>query len=168
MSEYVLCPTCRNPALAGEPCAVCAERRAREAAEAREGFAPAADAPAAANAAAAAGAYTTLFEEEKTPDSEDYQRLMRRTYAPMGAWSSFGVLLLFSVPVIGLLFAIVFACGGCQKKQKAALARGYLLLVLFSLVLAVLSALVVLLLLGGGYLQLPYLPFGESLIGMPF
>lgn len=70
-----------------------------------------------------------------TRRSPEYSALMEQTYAPMGAWNICGTLLLFCLPVIGLIFAIAFACGACRKEQKKRLARGCLLFILVSLVL---------------------------------
>lgn len=49
-------------------------------------------------------------------------------YEPVTAWGFIGILALFSVPVIGWIFAIVWACGGCRKVNKRNLARGYLMI----------------------------------------
>lgn len=143
MAEYVLCPVCHNPALVGEPCAVCAGRAQEQAAApevkaAEETFvAPETRAPKAAFAEApemgarAADSYRSLFSAEgAAPDSAEYGRLMENTYAPMKTGALFGTLLLFLVPLAGLIFAIVFACGACRKRQKVLLARAFLLVVL--------------------------------------
>ena len=83
--------------------------------------------------------------EEEAPfnvrRNPEYSELMRETYAPMGAWNVCGTLLLFSIPVLGLIFAIAFACGACKKRQKKRLAQGYLLFLLLAVVLCgILSA----------------------------
>ncbi|MBR6530267.1 MAG: hypothetical protein IKT43_02515 [Clostridia bacterium] len=111
-----------------------------------------------------AAQYNALFEEKKTPDSKAYRRLLDKTYAPMSAWNVFGVLLLFAVPIIGFIFAVVFACGGCRKKQKASFARGYLLVLLFSLLFALILGAVFIWLVSAGILPLAPLPF---LSGVP-
>ena len=113
---------------------------------------------------APAAQYNALFEEKKTPDSKAYRRLLDKTYAPMSAWNVFGVLLLFAVPIIGFIFAVVFACGGCRKKQKATFARGYLLVLLFSLLFALILGAVFIWLVSAGILPLAPLPF---LSGVP-
>lgn len=44
---------------------------------------------------------------------------------PMGAWSYFGHSLLFSIPVIGTILLIIFACGGTKNINKRNYARSY-------------------------------------------
>ena len=39
----------------------------------------------------------------------------RFDYTPLGAWSYFLYTLLFSIPIIGFIFAIVFAVGGTNR-----------------------------------------------------
>jgi len=46
-----------------------------------------------------------------------------------------GILLLMSIPLIGVILAIVWACGGCRKLQKRNLARAMLILMAITLVL---------------------------------
>lgn len=63
-------------------------------------------------------------------------------YAPISTWGYTGIILLFSIPVIGWIFCLVWACGGCAKINKRNLARGYILtFVLVVLVLAITGAL---------------------------
>lgn len=149
MPEYVLCPVCNNPAVKGEACAVCEQRRAAQAA-----------APAYTEnvqyAAPQTAQYNALFEAPEQTEGRDYRRLMEKTFAPMGAWSIFGTLLLFSVPVLGFIFAVIFACGACRKKQKRALARGYLLVCALSLLLSLLFFGTVFALFQMGLLPHPY------------
>ncbi len=49
-------------------------------------------------------------------------------------WGYVGYSLLFSLPLVGLIFAIVFACKG-EHKNRANFARGWLLLLVISLLL---------------------------------
>ncbi len=63
-------------------------------------------------------------------------------YAPVSTWGYVGIILLFAIPVIGWIFCLVWACGGCTKINKRNLARAYILaFVLLVLVLAVTAAL---------------------------
>ncbi|MBQ2731395.1 MAG: hypothetical protein IJF24_05165 [Clostridia bacterium] len=162
MPDYILCPVCHNPALKDEPCGVCAAR-AKEAASAAPASPVAPISP-----EVAAQQYNDLFASAPVspapaptaaPDATEYRRLMDATYAPMGAWNVFGTLLLFCVPLIGFIFAVIFACGGCRKKQKASLARGYLLFVLFGLLLSALIGAVVFWFFASNGLEFPMLVF---------
>lgn len=49
-------------------------------------------------------------------------------YEPISAWGFIGILTLFAIPVIGWIFAIIWACGGCRKLNKRNLSRGYLII----------------------------------------
>ncbi len=49
-------------------------------------------------------------------------------YEPITAWGFIGILALFAIPVIGWIFAIIWACGGCRKLNKRNLSRGYLMI----------------------------------------
>lgn len=58
-------------------------------------------------------------------------------YAPMTAWGWVGTFVLLSIPVIGTILTIVWACGGVHNVNKKAYARGMLLLWLLTVVLTV-------------------------------
>lgn len=49
-------------------------------------------------------------------------------YEPISVWGYIGIWALLAIPVIGWIFAIVWACGGCRKINKKNLSRGYLIL----------------------------------------
>lgn len=49
----------------------------------------------------------------------------RFDYTPLGAWSYFLYTLLFSIPIIGFIFAIVFAVGGTNRINLRNYARSY-------------------------------------------
>ena len=55
---------------------------------------------------------------------------------PLGAWGFFGYGLLFLIPLVGLIFAVVFALGGTSRVCLKNYARAVLLAWLFTLVLA--------------------------------
>lgn len=57
-------------------------------------------------------------------------------YAPVSTGGFYGALLLFAVPLVGLIFAIVWACGGCKKKNLRNFALGH---ILYSLTVTLLS-----------------------------
>lgn len=46
-------------------------------------------------------------------------------YEPISMWGYFGYRLLFSIPVIGVIFLLVFALGGTQNKNLKNYARSY-------------------------------------------
>ncbi len=60
-------------------------------------------------------------------------------YAVLGSWSFFGTMLLLSVPVVGFVFAIVWACGGAHNLNRRNYARAILLFYIIAIVLSLLS-----------------------------
>lgn len=63
-------------------------------------------------------------------------------YAVVGSWPFVGSLLLLSIPVVGFILAIVWACGGAHNLNRRNLARAYLLLYAIGIVLALISVFV--------------------------
>lgn len=45
-------------------------------------------------------------------------------YRPLGAWSYFGLSILFAIPLLGWIFLIVFACSGDNINRRS-FARSY-------------------------------------------
>lgn len=60
-------------------------------------------------------------------------------YAVLGSWSFVGTMLLLSIPVVGCIFAIVWACGGAHNINRRNYARATLLLYAIAIVLALVS-----------------------------
>ena len=65
-------------------------------------------------------------------------------YKPLGAWAYFGLQLLFSIPVVGFVFLIVFSFSGANINRRN-FARSYwckllISLIIFLLVVIVLAA----------------------------
>lgn len=58
-------------------------------------------------------------------------------YTPVSMWGYLGYQLLFSIPCIGLILALVFAFGGTKNIHTRNLARAYGLLYAISLVLTI-------------------------------
>lgn len=56
-------------------------------------------------------------------------------YEPISTSGFIGIFLLLCIPVIGLILMIVWACGGCRKVTKRALARAMLILTAIMLVI---------------------------------
>ena len=52
-------------------------------------------------------------------------------YAPLTAWSTFGSLLLFSIPLAGPIILFVWMCCGVKNQNKRALARGLFIYAIF-------------------------------------
>lgn len=61
-------------------------------------------------------------------------------YQPLGAWSYFWLSVLFAVPVVGLVFMIVFSCntGNINRRNFA---RSYLIRLVFGLVICAIAVL---------------------------
>lgn len=63
-------------------------------------------------------------------------------YKPIGMWGYFGYQLLFAIPCIGLIVAIVFALGGQRNINVRNFARSYFCWLIIGVVLAVILAIV--------------------------
>ena len=46
-------------------------------------------------------------------------------YRPITMWGYFGLELLFSIPIVGFIFLVVFALGGTRNINKRNFARSY-------------------------------------------
>jgi hypothetical protein len=69
-------------------------------------------------------------------------------YKPLGAWAYFGLQLLFSVPVVGFVFLIVFSFNGSNINRRN-FARSYWCAVVIAVILVVVVAAVSYLASGG-------------------
>ncbi len=58
-------------------------------------------------------------------------------YRPIGMWGYLGYLLLFGVPVVGLVFMLVFAFGGTKNINLRNFSRGYFCLLVLAIVITV-------------------------------
>ncbi len=63
-------------------------------------------------------------------------------YQPITTGGYIGITLLMCIPILGLLLAIIWACGGCRKINKRNLARAWLILMAVALVLSLVLGLV--------------------------
>ena len=65
-------------------------------------------------------------------------------YRPLGAWKYFFLQILFSIPIIGWIFLIIFACSG-RNINRRSFARSY-----FCALLIIVIAVIALYFLAGG------------------
>ena len=63
-------------------------------------------------------------------------------YAPMSGIGMAVQLFLMSIPVIGLILSILWACGVCRKIARRSLARAWLILLIIGILLLVAAAIV--------------------------
>ena len=59
-------------------------------------------------------------------------------YAPLSPWSYFGLTLLFSVPVVGLVFLIIFSINGNNINRRN-FARSYWIGLILSIILSIIA-----------------------------
>ncbi|MDE6597543.1 MAG: ABC transporter permease [Clostridia bacterium] len=78
-------------------------------------------------------------------EKEEINRLPAK-YRPLGAWAYFGYQLLFSIPLVGLICIIVFACSGDNINRRS-YARSF-----FCVYIIVGIVLIIVLVVGGGCL----------------
>jgi len=70
----------------------------------------------------------------------DYNSVPEK-YRPISMWGYFGLQILFSIPVIGFIFLVVFALGGTKNVNKKNFARSYFcFIIIFVIILAALTA----------------------------
>lgn len=64
-------------------------------------------------------------------------------YTPLGAWAYFGLSILFSIPIVGFIFLIVFSCNGSNINRRN-FARSYwcalVLVAIFAVIVFLLAA----------------------------
>ena len=70
-------------------------------------------------------------------------------FAPITTGGYIGIFLLLGIPIVGLLLAIIWACGGCKKISKRNLSRAYLIMLAVILVLSLVFGLAARFLLPG-------------------
>lgn len=75
-------------------------------------------------------------------------KMLPEKYQPMGAWSYFGYMILFSIPIVGTILLIVFALSGNNINRRS-FARSYFCGLLIVMVIVLLILVVVGLASGG-------------------
>lgn len=70
-------------------------------------------------------------------------------YRPLGAWAYFWLSVLFSVPVVGFVFMIVFSCNGNHINRRN-FARSYLIRLIFAVLIGAVTVLLCMLLINLG------------------
>ena len=73
-------------------------------------------------------------------------------YKPISAWGYIGYQLLFGLPLIGLIFILVFSFGGTSNENLKNYARSFLIWLLFGLIVTIFVSIIfiVLMILAGG------------------
>lgn len=70
-------------------------------------------------------------------EREEISRLPEK-YRPLGAWAYFGYTVLFSIPLVGLICMIIFACDGSQVVRRS-FARSYFCALILAMILVVIA-----------------------------
>ena len=71
------------------------------------------------------------------PAAADDRPAKGSKYEPISTGGFIGIMLLLCIPIVGLILMIVWACGGCRKVTKRAMARAMLIITAIMLVLAI-------------------------------
>ncbi len=66
---------------------------------------------------------------------DDVQNTLPEEYKPIGMWAYFGYEILFSIPIIGWIFLLVFSFGATKNVNLRNFARSYFCLVIVAIVL---------------------------------
>ncbi len=74
-------------------------------------------------------------------------------FKPIGMWKYFWLEVLFSIPVIGLIFTIIFACGGSGNVNVKYFARSRFCVLILVLIIAGIAAVIVFAQGGLNYIQ---------------
>ena len=74
---------------------------------------------------------------------KDFIRTLPAEFRPLSPWAYFGYSLLFSIPLVGLVLVIVFACGGASNINLRKFARSFIILWVFGIIVSVILASVV-------------------------
>jgi len=82
-------------------------------------------------------------QEDSRPSRRSKAPGPNSPYAPITTWGFVGTMLLLSIPIVGLVLAIVWACGGCRKINKRNLSRAFLILMAIGLVFSLITGLIV-------------------------
>lgn len=61
-------------------------------------------------------------------------------YRPLSAWAYWGLTLLFSVPVVGFIFLIIFALNGSNINRRSFARSYFCVLILAAIIIAVFCA----------------------------
>lgn len=64
-------------------------------------------------------------------------------YKPIGAWGYVGYQILFALPIVGFIVALVFALGGTENKNLKNYARSYFAMMLLAIIFILIGLIVV-------------------------
>lgn len=81
--------------------------------------------------------YTQQSYAPNVPQSSITENNLPPEFKPISAWGYVGYNLLFSIPLIGFIFLIVYACGGTQNKNLKNYARSFFCILLLSIIISV-------------------------------
>lgn len=82
--------------------------------------------------------YPSDEQSRQTPTPDAAINSVSEQNRPLSTWEYFGYLLLFSVPLLGLICMIIFATGADKNKNLTNLSRAYLLIIVIFLLISVL------------------------------
>lgn len=71
-------------------------------------------------------------------DQESYKYSIPKKFRPISAWGYIGYQILFSLPILGLILMIVFACSN-EKVNRRNYARANLILIVISVIFTVVA-----------------------------
>jgi len=92
------------------------------------------------------------FAEAETSARMNDDPMQSSPYAVLSSWGFVGSLLLMAIPIVGFIITIVWASGGVVNLNRRNLARGYLLLMAFGVVIYILIAIALVAAGGSEYL----------------
>ena len=97
-----------------------------------------AEIPAGYNSCPNCGAFENSVDKiSRRSYEKDFVRTLPLEFRPLSPWAYFGYSLLFSVPIVGFIIVIVFACGGALNVNLRKFARYYVIMTVFGLILTI-------------------------------
>lgn len=78
-------------------------------------------------------------EESRHSYERDFIRTLPSEFRPLGSWAYFGYGLLFSIPIVGFIVAIILACGAASNICLRRFARYFIIWTIFSIIVLVIA-----------------------------
>lgn len=82
------------------------------------------------------------IRKEKNMNQESYKYSIHEKFRPISAWGYIGYQILFSLPILGLILMIVFACSN-ENVNRRNYARANLILIVISAIFTVVAFILV-------------------------
>ncbi len=86
--------------------------------------------------------YQQPYQPPSQPREITAEAVKGTKYEPISAWGFIGIMFLMCIPLVGLIFTIVWACGGCRKICKRSFARATIIMAIIGIIIGIIFVLV--------------------------